>query len=154
MMRNVLKKIPWLRQLYQTLKNSRITKAIDTDSLKQQLQRILINQHQLFARNCQKTHEDISDAAFRCYSEFEEDGSILYVLAMIGMETKKVVEIGCGNGTECMATNLILHHGYTGYLLDGNENNSQSAKLFFRYKKDCFLAPPELRSAWITKDNI
>ena len=53
-----------------------------------------------------------------------------------------------------MATNLILNHGFKGYLFDGDLNHISAAKIFFENKKDCYLYKPTLTQAWITKDNI
>lgn len=128
--------------------------TVDAQSIHQQLQRILVNQHQANLRLGTRSHEDIAQAGFRCHSQFEEDGIILYVLATIGMKTKKVVEICIGDGEECMATNLVLNHGYQGFLFDGSVQNISHASRFFGSKKDCLLTPPALKAAWITKDNI
>ena len=70
------------------------------------------------------------------------------------MKKKAVVEMCCGIGSECMAANLILSHGYKGYLFDGNENDSQIAKSFFNQKKDCSCVQPRITLAWITKNNV
>lgn len=153
-MRSLLKKIPGLKKFHLLIKKLSEHQYIDVESLNQQMQNILVNQHQLNFHLGRKTHEEISQAGFRCYSQFEEDGIILYILAIIGMKTKKVVEICAGSGSECMAANLILNHAYQGYLFDGNEENINKAVQFFNSKKDCLLTPPVIRKAWITKDNI
>lgn len=150
-MKSFLKTLPGASRLRSLLHGSH---SVDRDSLNQQLQKILINQHQDNARRGVKTHADIAEAGFRCYSQFEEDGIILYVLSLIGMSSRKVVEICCGVGSECMAANLILNHGYSGYLFDGDKSNVQAATHFFRSKKDCLLSLPEIRQAWITRDTI
>lgn len=102
----------------------------------------------------ERLYHSISEAGFRCYSQFDEDGIILYVLSTVGMKTKRVVEICCADGTECMASNLIINHGYQGFLFDGDPKNIEEATRFFNSKKDCFLNVPKLKQAWITKDNI
>lgn len=130
------------------------TRSVDIDSINQQLQKIIIKQHQQDFRSGILPYENIMDAGFRCYSQFEEDGIILYILSIIGMKTKKVVEMCCGDGAECMASNLILNHGYTGYLFDGDASNIKNANAFFENKKDCLLSLPKLKEAWITKDNV
>ena len=129
-------------------------KTLDRESLNQQLQRQIITQYQLAKLAGLKPYEKIAEAGFRCYSQFEEDGIILYVLSMIGVKTKKVVEMCCGSGDECMATNLILNHGFDAYLFDGNPENINRAKAFFGSKKDCLLYSPTLRSGWITVENV
>jgi hypothetical protein len=53
-----------------------------------------------------------------------------------------------------MATNLILNHGFDGYLFEGDPKNVSAAKEFFKRKHDCCLYPPVVTHAWITKDNV
>lgn len=161
--RRVVKGIPGVLPIYYFFKNyivdtlnsiqTRLTQ-IDVDSLNQQLQRGIITQYKTALLAGIKPYENIADAGFRCYSQFEEDGIILYILTAIGIKNRTVVEICCGSGDECMATNLILNHGFKGYLFDGDSDHISAAKVFFENKKDCYLYKPNLVQAWITKDNI
>ena len=122
--------------------------------LNQQTQRTIVNQYLYFKSNDITPYKKVTDAGFRVYSQFEEDGTILYILSMIGFRNKCVVEMCCGSGDECMATNLILNHGFDGYLFDGNPENISAAERFFRSKKDCLAYPPVLTQAWITAENV
>jgi hypothetical protein len=149
-----LAKFPGVRQIHTLYKCIVSLQPQDTDSFNQQFQMILVNQYTLAKSNGLKIHSHIADAGFRCYSQFEEDGIILYVLSTIGFKTRKVVEICCGDAKECMATNLILNHGFQGFLFDGDKQNIIRATNFFNEKKDCLLTPPHLKNAWITKENI
>lgn len=124
------------------------------DAHHQQMQQILMQQYRDNTRNGIRSHQNIADAGFRCYSQSDEDGIILYILASIGMSTRRVVELCCGNAQECMATNLILHHGYESYLFDGNKDNIDSARKYFAKRKETFSVAPNLSSAWITRDNV
>ena len=126
----------------------------DLDRTAQQVQRTIVNQYLSFKMNGVAPYSDIRDAGFRAYSEFEEDGIILYVLSMIGFKTRRVAEIGCGDGSECMATNLIINHGFDGFLFDGSAENICGAHTFFSKKRDCHLYPPVLTHAWITAENV
>ena len=128
--------------------------AMDHDSFSQQVQRNIVNQYQSFKMTGIVPYAGIRDAGFRVYSQFEEDGIILYVLSMIGLKTRRVVEMCCGAANECMATNLILNHGFDGYLFDGNLENVRVANEFFRRKHDCLLYQPIVTHAWITRDNV
>jgi hypothetical protein len=87
------------------------------DAICQQMRRNIVNQYLLFRHNKIIPYPNIKDAGFRVYSQFEEDGIILYVLSMIGFKSKRVVEMCCGSGDECMATNLILNHGFDGVFI-------------------------------------
>jgi hypothetical protein len=84
----------------------------------------------------------------------KEDGIILYVLSMIEFKARRVVEMCCGSASECMAANLILNHGFDGYLFDESEDNIRHAEYFFRSKKDCLLYPPTLKQAWVAAETV
>ena len=105
--------------------------AIDRESYSQQMQRNIVNQYMSFKLHKTLPYKKIKDAGFRVHSQFEEDGIILYVLSMIEFKTRRVVEMCCGSGNECMATNLILNHGFDGYLFDGSPENIRKANSFF-----------------------
>lgn len=128
--------------------------GMDQDSVSQQIQTLLLAQYRFQFAQGTRPHEAIRDAGFRCYSQFEEDGIILYILSAIGMGSRRVVEIGCGSGSENMSTNLILNHGFEGFLFDGSQKNIHRAEIFFKRKKDCVLSFPSLCSSWITRENV
>jgi hypothetical protein len=94
------------------------------------------------------------DVGFRCHSQCEEDGILLFIFALIGTTNKKVVEICAGDGIECMSANLILNHGWWGYLFDGNKENVKRGQMFFRNNRDTFLCPPKFTHAWINAENV
>ena len=133
---------------------SKLVAYFDVASLQGQIQKNIEVQYLHFVKNSVKIFHDIKDAGFRCYSQFEEDGIILYLLTVIGKKTRSVVEISCGDGKECMSANLIINHGYKGYLFDGDNNSVQAAEKFFKSQKDCLLVKPSIKNAWVTKSNI
>lgn len=126
----------------------------DNEAIYQQMQRQILSQYSVARQQNIIPYASIKDAGFRAYSQFEEDGIILYILGMIGFESRKVVEMCCGIGRECMAANLILNHGFQGYLFDGSIDNVNAARSFFRSKKDMMLGNPEIAHAWITMENV
>ncbi len=124
------------------------------NSLSQQIQQSIVLEYTKARQDGRTFFSNIRDAGFRVYSQFEEDGIILYVLALIGFGNRRVVEICAGDGTECMATNLILNHGFDGFLFDGNKESVERGIAFFRERKDSFLSPPRFQHAWITVENV
>jgi len=94
------------------------------------------------------------DVGFKCFSEFEEDGILLFLFAIIGEHSRRVVEICAGNGKTCMATNLIINHGWEGFLFDGNDAQVKSGQKFFAEHPATRRLPPSFTHAWITVDNI
>jgi hypothetical protein len=55
------------------------------------------------------------------------------------MEYKKRVEICAGDGTECNTTNLIVNHGFHGFLFDNVERNVASGRGFLRSTRTRFF---------------
>jgi len=94
------------------------------------------------------------DVEFRNYSQNGEDGILWYVFAVIGTINKKCIEICAGSGRQCNTSNLILNHGWTGLLFDGDEDNVQRGRAFFGAHPDTFIYPPKFVKAWLTAENI
>lgn len=95
-----------------------------------------------------------TDVGFRCHSQFEEDGLLLFLFAIVGCTNKVSVEVCAGNGIECNTANLILHHGWWGHLFDGNESNVAQGVRYYRDSADTWLHPPAFTRAWITAENV
>ena len=124
------------------------------DSFYQLAQLPIVNQWKEWRTLGHTHYKSIQEAGFRCYSQFEEDGIILYLMTMLGIENGICVEICCGDGRECMSTNLILNHGFQGFLFDGSRENVNYARTFFHLKKDNMAMTPVIRKAWITAENV
>ena len=120
----------------------------------QQQQRSIVDQWKAWKSTGLIPYASIQEAGFRCYSQFEEDGIILYIMTMLGICNGTVVEMCCGSGNECMSANLIINHGFKGYLFDGDPLNALRARSFFSAHKDCLLYGPEIFNQWITAENI
>jgi hypothetical protein len=144
---------PATRFLTELMKQAVSAEVSPIDRFQQQIQRCIVNQYMMFKIQSHRPYEKIAEAGFRAYSQFEEDGIILYILSMIGFKTRRVVEMCCGSGDECMATNLILNHGFDGYLFDGDAENIRRARAFFDAQKDCLLYRPTVIQSWITPEN-
>lgn len=96
----------------------------------------------------------LHETGFRIYSQHDEDGILLYIFSLIGTVNKKCVEVCAGNGMECNTANLIVNHRWTGLLMDGNKENIDKAKEFYRKNKNTMFWPPSIVQAWITRENI
>ena len=96
----------------------------------------------------------LSEVGFKVYSQTDEDGILLFIFSVIGTKNKKCIEICAGNGFECNTANLIINHGWTGLLVDGNSKLVQKGKEFYKKHTATYVYPPTFVSAWVTKDNI
>src|SRR5688572_16882233 len=79
-------------------------------------QKQLMQSYRLLAALAPNSLPAFGDVGFRKYSQFEEDGILLYIFSLIAPINRTCVEICAGNGRECMASNLIINHGWWGHL--------------------------------------
>jgi hypothetical protein len=127
----------------------------NTDLSNQQMEQVsLMNQYRLMARLLPEQLPDMIDTGFKVYSQFDEDGILLYIFSLIGFSNRKVIDICCGNGRDSNTANLIINHACYGLLFDGNQQNIDEANEFYRTNTSTLIMPPLGRCVWITKDNI
>ncbi len=69
---------------------------------------------------------------YKIYSQNGEDGIINYIFSKVGLKDKLFVEIGIEDGTECNAANLVLNFGCRGLMLEGNLENVNKARGFYK----------------------
>jgi hypothetical protein len=96
----------------------------------------------------------LDQVGFSRFSEFEEDGHLLYLLTLAGSASRTVVEISSQDGRTCMATNLLVHHRWTGFLFDGDPVWVDEGKRFFAKHPATRAQPPVMQSEWFTRDNV
>ena len=93
------------------------------------------------------------DIEFRNFSQNGEDGILWYIFSIVGATSKTCVEMCSGDGRQCNSSNLIINHGWTGLLFDGNEEYVASGRAFFASHPDTYAYPPKFAHAWITAEN-
>src|ERR1700753_2137639 len=96
----------------------------------------------------------LDQVGFSRFSEFEEDGHLLYLLTLAGTTSRTVVEISSQDGRTCMATNLLVHHRWRGFLFDGDPVWGDEGRRFFAMHLSPRALPPVMRSEWFTRDNV
>lgn len=94
------------------------------------------------------------EVGFKNFSQTDEDGILLYIFSIIGSTNQKCIEICAGDGIECNTANLIIHHGWTGLLIDGDKKNVLNGEQFYRTHPNTRIFPPRFLHAWITRENI
>lgn len=94
------------------------------------------------------------DAGFSVYSDADEDGLLLYVFAVIGTTDRRLIDIGASGITASNSANLLVHHGWTGLLVDGDAAALESAGAFYRANRATRLYPPALVSRWVTAETV
>ena len=96
----------------------------------------------------------LDQVGFSRFSEFEEDGHLLYLLTLAGSKSRAVVEISSQDGRVCMATNLLVHHRWRGFLFDGDPVFVREGQRFFASHAATRSAPPVMKAEWFTRENV
>lgn len=96
----------------------------------------------------------IGEVGFKAFSQTNEDGILLFIFSVIGTTNCKAVEICAGDGIECNSANLIIHHKWSGLLVDGDPALVEQGRRFYRKNPHTFVYPPTFVHSWITRDNV
>ena len=95
------------------------------------------------------------DTGFRVFSQFDEDGVILFLLAVAGVGPRRVLDLGAGDGVHASnCANLLLNLGFDGLLVDGNRESIAWGERFYARHPDTKERPPRLRHAFLTRDSV
>ncbi len=114
---------------------------------------------QLFVERIQREASEgklspISENGFQNFSQFEEDGLILYLFALLKTENKTFIEFGADDGINSNAANLHFHHDFTGLFLDGNPKAIERGQHFYKKHGNPKVNAPVFLEAMITAENI
>jgi len=122
-------------------------------SSEQTAQLILKNQYKHITQS-NITNYSFEDVGFRKYSQNSEDGILLFIFSLIGTVNKTAVEICASDGIQCNTANLIINHGWSGLLFDGDSKAVETGRKFYKSHPDTFSLPPKFVNAWITRTNV
>jgi hypothetical protein len=107
---------------------------------------VQLSQRQLYLhyQELSKKNElpSITETGFRVFSQFEEDGKLLFIFSVLGMTNKTFVEIGSDDGVNSNSANLYFNFGWHGLFIDGNPKSIKRGKKFFsKYPHPWFYKP-------------
>ena len=79
----------------------------------------------------------------------------LFLLATVGVTTRRFVDIGAGDGVFASNTaNLALNLGFHGLLLDADAELLARGRRYYARHPDTMLRPPPTVAAHVTPDNV
>ena len=96
----------------------------------------------------------IDSCGRKVFSQFEEDGKLLYLFSLLGMNQKKFVEFGSDDGINSNSANLYFHHDFKGLFLDGNSQAIDRGKRFFNRHQNNTNESPVFVEGMITAENV
>ncbi len=94
------------------------------------------------------------DVGFDVFSATNEDGILLYVFSLIGMSSRRAVDIGAAGIRGSNVANLIVNHGFEVLLVDGDEKKLDEATAFFGRHHQCALFPPTSVATRVTRESV
>ena len=97
---------------------------------------------------------NLANAGFSVFSQFEEDGKILFILACIGIKTNSFIEIGSDDGLNSNCANLALNFGFHGLFIDANKRSVERGKHFYQRYPNPFGHKPVFCCSKVTRENI
>ncbi|MBE0654342.1 MAG: hypothetical protein IH594_11125, partial [Bacteroidales bacterium] len=117
-----------------------------------------ISQRKLYHyyRDCFKRKDlpPIEETGFRVFSQFEEDGKLLFLFSVIGMDVNTFVEIGSDDGVNSNSANLYFNFGWHGLFIDANSASIKRGKRFFSKYPHPWFYPPEFVCSRVSRENI
>jgi hypothetical protein len=75
---------------------------------------------------------ELNAREFKLYSQYGEDGILLYIFSKIGTINRRFVEFGIQDGRECNSANLSLNFGWEGLVMEADENFFNTAKKYYQ----------------------
>jgi hypothetical protein len=119
---------------------------------------VQLSQRQLFHyyrdKAAQRQLPPLAEAGFRVFSQFEEDGLLLYIFSVAGMAQKVFVEIGSDDGVNSNSANLYFNFGWHGLFIDGNETSIVRGRKFFARHPHPYMYVPKFVQAKVTRENV
>jgi len=97
---------------------------------------------------------NLDETGYRVYSQFEEDGILLYIFSAIGMGNRTFIDIGAGDGINSNCANLAVNFGWKGLFIDGNPENIERGRRYYTTNPDTCLYPPTFVNAFVQRENI
>lgn len=115
-------------------------------------QRQLFHFYQLHSHLTEKIN--LQQTGYSVCSQFEEDGKILYLLAVIGINNNTFIDIGADDGLNSNCANLALNFGFHGLFIDANSRSIDRGRYFYARYPNPYGYKPVFVESKVTRENI
>jgi hypothetical protein len=96
----------------------------------------------------------LADTGFRVFSQFEEDGKLLFIFAALGVSRGTFVDVGAADGINSNCANLALNFGWSGVFIEGNPGLVRRGEEFYKNHPDTWAHPPKFIHGMVKRENI
>jgi hypothetical protein len=98
---------------------------------------------------------ELAETGFRVFSQADEDGMLLFLLAVLGTQRGRFVELGAGDCvTASNCANLALNLGLHGVFVDADAAKIELGRSFYASHPDTRAYPPRTVAAFLTRENV
>lgn len=97
---------------------------------------------------------DFNTTGFKVFSQFEEDGKLLYIFSVLGMGNKQFVDIGSDDGINSNCANFALNFGWHGLFVDADKRALSVGKHFYAKYPNPWTLKPKFKHVVVTPENI
>jgi len=111
--------------------------------------RLLLGKQYAFVLQSRKI-VNLSDAEFKIFSQWGEDGIIQYLISQIPIPNKMFIEFGVENYRESNTRFLLVNNNWSGLVMDGDARNIEQIRSMPLYWQHNL----EAKAAFITAENI
>jgi hypothetical protein len=119
---------------------------------------VQISQRHLFHyyRDCAASGivPSLNETGYSVFSQFEEDGLLLFIFAVIGAKSQTFVEIGGNDGINSNCSNLVMNFGWHGLFIDADKTSVKRGINFYRRYPTPWHYPPQFICSKVTRENI
>ncbi|MEO5892931.1 MAG: hypothetical protein ABIQ31_21965 [Ferruginibacter sp.] len=117
-----------------------------------------INQRHLFLyyQQCvaEKKQILLKDTGYKVFSQNEEDGLLVFIFAVIGMQRKTFVDIGGNDGVNSNCANFAINFGWHGLFIDSDKTAVSRGVRFYKRYPDPWAFKPRFAAVNVTRENI
>jgi hypothetical protein len=96
------------------------------------------------------TVTSLSEVEFSIFSQFGDDGIIQWLIQNLDIPNKTFIEFGVGDFGESNTRFLMMNNNWSGFVMDGDEDNIQELKSQYYYWKHSLNS----QAIFINKNNI
>jgi hypothetical protein len=97
----------------------------------------------------------VRETGFRVFSQADEDGILVFLLAATGADSHRFVDIGAGDCiTASNCANLALNLGFHGLFVDADEGRIAAGRQLYASHPDTSTYPPKAVRALVTPENV
>lgn len=118
-------------------------------------QRQLINFYQTLPAHTQTNKFlPIKETGYSVFSQFEEDGKLIYILSKIGVKHELFIDIGSDDGINSNCANLALNLQWRGLFIDANPRSIARGEYFYKRYPNPYGNKPTFRCSKVSRENI